>query len=137
MKKYIISANRIRVTRHLYDKTASAVLFHGSREDCFQTIETIGVQQGSVLSTTIFNMFLENNQTDALDDREGSISTAGRTNTNLRFADDIDGSAGEKEELAKLVERLFKTSTAYGMEISAKKTKLITNNNIGIIQHRD
>ena len=49
-----------------------------------------------------------------------------RTITNLGFADDIDGSAGEEEELAKLVERLDKTSTAYGMEISAEKTKIMT-----------
>ena len=31
-----------------------------------------------------------------------------------------------KEELAKLVERLDKASTAYGMKISAEKTKLLT-----------
>ena len=37
-----------------------------------------------------------------------------------------------KEELAKLVERLDKASTAYGMEISAEKTKLMTSNNSGI-----
>ena len=47
---------------------------------------------------------------------------------NLRFADDIDGLAGEEEELAKLVEHLNKASTAYGMEISAEKAKLMTNN---------
>ena len=40
--------------------------------------------------------------------------------------------AGEVEELAKLVERLDKASTAYGMEISAEKTKLMTNNTSGI-----
>ena len=40
--------------------------------------------------------------------------------------------AGEEEELAKLVERLDKASTAYGMEISAEKTKLMTNNTSGI-----
>ena len=56
----------------------------------------------------------------------------GRTITNLRFADDIDGLAGEEEELANLVERLDKASTAYGMEISAQKTKLMTNNISGI-----
>ena len=55
-----------------------------------------------------------------------------RTFTNLCFADDIDGSAGEEEELANLVERLEKASTAYGKEISAEKTKLITNNTSGI-----
>ena len=37
-----------------------------------------------------------------------------------------------EEELAKLVERLDKASTAYGMEISAEKTKLMTNNTSGI-----
>ena len=43
-----------------------------------------------------------------------------------RFADDINGLAGEEEELAKLVERLNKASIAYGMEINAEKT--MTNN---------
>ena len=33
---------------------------------------------------------------------------------------------------AYLVERLDKASTAYGMEISAEKTKLMTNNTSGI-----
>ena len=68
---------------------------------------------------------------DASEDHEGTVSIRGRTITNLRFADDIDGLAGE-EELANLVERLDKASTAYGMEISAEKTKLITNNTSGI-----
>ena len=70
--------------------------------------------------------------TDALEDHEGTVSIGGRTITNLRFADDIDGVAGEEEELANLVESLDKASTAYGMEISAEKTKLKTNNTSGI-----
>ena len=90
---------------------------------------------------------LERIMTDALEDHEGNVSIGGRTITNLhegnvsiggrtitnlRFADDIDGLAGEEEELAKLVERLNKASTAYGMETSAEKTKLMTNNTSGI-----
>ena len=71
--------------------------------------------------------------TDALEDHEGTVSIGGKTITNLRFADDIDGLAGEEEELAKLIERLDnKTSTTYDMEISAEKTKLMTNNTSGI-----
>ena len=50
----------------------------------------------------------------------------GKTITNLCFADDIDGLAGEEEELAKLAECLNKASTAYGMEIIAEKTQLMT-----------
>ena len=60
------------------------------------------------------------------------VSTGGRAITNLRFADDIDGVAEEEGELAKLLERLEKAPTAYGMEISAEKIELITNNTGGI-----
>ena len=70
--------------------------------------------------------------TAALEDHEGTVIIEGRAITNPRFADDVDGLAGEKEELAKLVERLDKASTAYGMEISAEKTKLMTNNTSGL-----
>ena len=57
--------------------------------------------------------------TDALGDHEDTVSIGGRTITNLCFADDIDGLAGEQEDVAKLVVRLDKASTAYGREISA------------------
>ena len=69
--------------------------------------------------------------TDALDDHEGTVIIGGRTITNFRFADHINGLA-RKEELAKLLERLEKAYTAYGMEISAEKTKLMTNDTSGI-----
>ena len=69
--------------------------------------------------------------TDALEDHEGTVSIGGRTITNLRFAADIDGLAGEEEELANLFERLDKASTAYGMETSAEKTTLMTNKTNG------
>ena len=70
--------------------------------------------------------------TDALEDNEGTVSTGGRAIANFRFAYDIDGFAGEKEKLSKLIERLDKAYTAYGMTISAEKTKLMTNNTSGI-----
>ena len=69
--------------------------------------------------------------TDALENHEGTVSIGGRAIANLCFADDISGLAGE-EELAKLVEHLYKASTAYSMEINAEKTKLMTNNTSGI-----
>ena len=105
MKKYNISTNLVPVIKSLNDKATSAALF---------------------------NIFLERIITDALEDLEGTVSIGGRTVTNLCFADDIDGLAGEEEELAKLVECLDKATTAYGMEISAKKTKLMTNNTSGV-----
>ena len=128
MKKYI-STNLNQAIKNLYYKATSAVLFNSSIGDWFRT--TVGVRQGCLLSPTLFNIFLERIMTDALEDHEGTVSIGGRTITNLRFADDIDDLAGE-EELANLVEHLDKAFTAHGMEISAKKTKLMTNNTSGI-----
>ena len=98
MKKYNISANLIRIIKNIYDKATSAVLFKSSIGDWFRT--TVGVPQGCLLSPTLFNVFLEKIMTDALEDHEGTVSIGGRTITNLRFAGDIAGVAGEVEELA-------------------------------------
>ena len=108
MKKYNISANLIRVIKNLYDKATSAVVFNSNMGDWFRT--TVGVRQGCLLSPTLFSIFLERIMTDAFEDHEGTVSTGGRTKTNLRFADDTDDLAVE-EEVAKLAERLDKAFT--------------------------
>ena len=59
--------------------------------------------------------------TNALKDHQGTVSIGGRTIANLPFADDIDGLAGREEELASLVNRLDKTSAAFGMEIMQRR----------------
>ena len=130
MKKYNINDNLIRVIKNPCDKATNAVLFNSNIGDWFRT--RVGVRQGCLLSPIPFNLFLKRLMTDTLEDHEGTLSIGGRTIANLRFADDIDGLAGEEEELAKLVEHLDKASAAYGMEISAEKNKLMTNNTSGI-----
>ena len=126
MKLYNINANLIKVIESLYSKATSAVYYNGSVGEWFRT--TVGVRQGCLLSPTLFNIFLERIMTDALENHEGSVSIGGRTITNLRFADDIDALAGKEDELVNLINHLDTTSTKYGMEISAEKAKLMTNN---------
>ena len=69
---------------------------------------------------------------EMLNDHHTSISTGGRPMCNLQFADGIDlegGSSGEREDLTN---RLIDTTTAYGMEVSTEKSKIMINimNNI-------
>jgi len=130
MSLYSINANLIRVIKQLYSEATSAVYYNNNIGEWFRT--TVGVRQGCLLSPTLFNIFLERIMADALEHHEGSVSIGGRTITNLRFADDIDGIAGSEKELASLTEHLNKASKTYGMEISAEKTKLMTNNTNGI-----
>ena len=130
MRKYNISANQVCNIEQLYDKATSAVQMNGSIGEWFRT--TVGVRQGCLLSPTLFNIFLERIMSDALEEHDGKVSIGGRNMTNLRFADDIDALAEEEQELEALVESLDKTCTRYKMEISAEKTKLMTNSANGI-----
>ena len=100
MRLYNFNVNLIHVIENLYNKTNSAVYLNGDIGDWFRT--TVRVRQGCLLSQTLFNIFLERIMTDALEDHQGTVSIGGRTITNLRFADDIDGLAGKEEELARL-----------------------------------
>ena len=70
--------------------------------------------------------------TPTLEEHDGKVGIGDRNITNLQFADDIDALAEEEQELEALVERLDKTCTRYKMEISAEKTKLMTNSANGI-----
>ena len=134
MNHYNINAYTICVIWNLYDQTTRVVYLNRDIEEWFQT--TVGVRQGCLLSPTLFNIFLERIMTDALEEHQETVSIGGRTFTNLPSADDIDRFAGSEQEFENLVRHLYRSSTAYGMEISANKTKLITNSNNGNgIQH--
>ena len=122
--------NLVHTIEKLFDKATSAVQMNGSIGEWFRT--TVAVRQGCFLSPTLFNIFLERIMSDALEENDGKISIGGRNITNLRFADDIDALAEEEQELEALVESLDKICTTYKMEISAEKTKLMTNSANGI-----
>ena len=130
MRKYNISANLVCTIEQLYDKATSAVQMNGSIGEWFRTI--VGVRQGCLLSPTLFNIFLQQNMSDALEEHDRKVSTGGRNITNLRFANDIDALAEEEKELEALVESLDKTCARYKMEISAEKTKLMISSAKGI-----
>ena len=64
---------------------------------------------------------------EALHNFNGTTSINGREISNLRFADDIDLIAGTEEELQELTTTLERRARAYGMEISAEKSKIVVN----------
>ena len=98
----------VQTIEQLYDKATGAVQMNGSIGEWFRT--TVGVRQGCLLSPTLFNIFLEQIMSDALEEQNGKTSIGGTNITNLRFADDIDALAEEEQELEALVESLDKTS---------------------------
>ena len=69
---------------------------------------------------------------ETLHDHHTSISIGGRPICNPRFPDDTDRMVGSDGELPDLTNRLVNRATAYGMEVSTEKSKIMTSstNNI-------
>ena len=82
---------------------------NNSTGEWFRT--TAGVRQGCFLSPTLFNIFLEQIMTNALEEHDGKVSSGSRTITNLRFADGMDAVAEEEQDLKALVVSLNKICT--------------------------
>ena len=132
MRKYNIRANLVCTTEQLYGKATSEVQMNGSMGEWFRT--TVGVRHGYLLSPTLINSFLERIMSYALEEHGRRVSIGRRNITNLEIASDIDAQAEEEQELEALVESLDKTCTRYKMEISAEKTRLMTNSASGILR---
>ena len=95
---------------------------------------TVGVRHGCLLSPTLINIFLKRIKSDPLEEHDRRISIGCRCITNLEIADDIHALAEEEQKLEALVESLDKTCTSHKMEITAEKTRLMTNNANGIMR---
>lgn len=125
LRNFGIEEGLIQVIQALYNTSSSAVLLNSQIGDYFKT--TVGVRQGCLLSPTLFNLFLEMIMRETLHGFQSTISIGGRTINNLRFADDIDLLGGSKQELQELTKRLEERASAYGMEVSSEKSKVLIN----------
>ena len=91
-----MSANLVCTIEQLYDKATSAIQMNNSTGEWFRT--TVGVRQGCLLSTTLFNIFLKRIMTDALEEHDVKVHIGSRSITSLRLTDDIDALAEEEQE---------------------------------------
>ena len=80
------------------------------------------------LASSLFSILFERIISNALEEHRGKVSIGDRTISNLRFADDIDALAEEKQKLEALVESVDKTCRRYKMAIRGENNKRMTNN---------
>ena len=91
---------------------------------------TVGICQESLLSLIFFNLFPEKIMQETLRDHHTFIPIGGRPRCNLRDADDFDfvgGSNGDRHDLTNRLVRLVSRATAYRMEVSTEKIKIMTS----------
>ena len=112
----------IRLLQALYNQSQSAVRVNGELTEWFKT--AIGVRHGCVISPQLFNILLEPVMLMALDDARIGACIQGEQINNLRFADDIVLIAETPEELQTLVNRVYESSSDYGLKINIAKTEV-------------
>ena len=127
MRKYNINANLVRALEHLYENAIRAVHMNDSTGKWFRT--TVGVRQGCLLSSTLFNIFLERIMSDALEEHDGKaeepLPICGLPMTSMLL--------WQKCKNYRLQLKVSqKTCTRYKTEISAETTNLVTNSANGI-----
>eukprot|EP00973_Karenia_brevis_P063554 8831217-Karenia_brevis.AAC.1 len=88
-----------------------------------------GTKQGDVLSTLLFNTALEEvfvNWKRKLTDHGWRLDQSVERLTNLRFADDILLLGKNENELYEMMALLFDELEKAGLELNAKKSKILT-----------
>ena len=83
------------------------------------------VHQGRILSPSLFNLYSEYITWIArLDDFQVGIKTAGRSISNLRYADDTTLMAESEEELRSLLMKVKEESEKAGLKLNIQKMKI-------------
>ena len=81
-----------------------------------------GVCQGCTLSPCLFNLHTEYIMQNAgLDEAQAGIKIAGRSISNLRYADNTTLTAESKEELKSLLMKVKEESEKVGLKLNIKK----------------
>ena len=95
--------------RNLYAGQEATVRTGHGTTDWFQIGK--GVHQGCILSSCLFNLYVEYIiQNARLDEAQAGFKTAGRNINNLRYADDTILMAESKEELKNLLMKVKEES---------------------------
>ena len=87
-----------------------------------------GESQGCILSPCLFNLYAEYIMRKAgLEEAQAGIKIAGRSISNLRYADDTTLMAESEEELKSLLMKVKEESEKVGLKLYIQKTKIMAS----------
>ena len=111
--------------KNLYAGQEATVRTKHGTADWFQIGK--GVNQGSILSSCLFNLCAEYIMYNArLNEAQAGIKIAGRNINNLRYANDTTLMA-ESEELKNLLMKVKEESEKAGLKLNIQKTKIMAS----------
>ncbi|GFS24159.1 retrovirus-related Pol polyprotein LINE-1 [Elysia marginata] len=118
-KAGIPSHERRLVCEIYWNQSAKVKLTSGTTEDI---MVQRGVRQGCFLAPSLFNLYSEYLQQEAISGKSGIVINGVNIN-NIRYKDDTVILAKSEGHLQAMLDRIVDKCKEHGMEINAKKTK--------------
>ena len=126
MKEMGIPDQLTCLLRTLYAGQEATVRNGHGTTDWFQIGK--GVCQGCILSSCLFNLYIEHIMRDAwLEETQAGIKIARRNINNLRYADDTTLMEESEEELKSLLMEVKEESEKVGLNLNIHKTKMASD----------
>ena len=131
MRKLGINGTFLNIVESIYNSTTNSIIYNDNISMAFKS--NIGVKQGDTLSTTLFNLYI-NDLPNIFKFSDNNPVLVGNTEIScLLFADDLIIMSTSGESLQKCLIKLEQYCTTWKLEVNMKKTKIVIFNKQGAL----
>ena len=129
LQKLGLTGNVFKIIEAMYKSPKASIFYHGMISELFET--QIGVKQGDVLSTLLFNCFINDLPKEISTNSKDPVTLFNNPIDSLLFADDLTLLSLTKEGLQRKIQTVEAYCQKWGLELNVKKTKIMIFNKTG------
>ena len=131
ISKIGINGKFLNIIKSIYDTTTNSIIYNDDLSETFPSNK--GVKQGDTLSTTLFNLFI-NDLPDIFKFEGNNPVILGNTEIScLKYADDLIIMSTSPFSLQKCITNLEQYCAKWKLEVNLKKTKIMIFNKQGAL----
>ena len=126
-----ISGKFLDIIKSIYSSTTNGIIYNDNTSEIFKS--NMGIKQGDTLSTTLFNLYI-NDLAEQFNFAENNPISIGNTKIScLLYADDLILMSTSHESLQKCINKLEQYCTTWKLDINLSKTKIMIFNKQGAL----